>query len=162
MPIYMQFDGITGSVTTNGHEKWIELDSCGFSTKRTLTSPNGRGNHRESAAPMMTSLAVTKYLDQASSALLGASLWGAPKKVKIDFVKSDENKFETFLQYELENAIVASFDTSATGGEGDARPVETLELNFTKITWATTLPDGKNGPGSPERSGWDLAYGKRG
>ena len=29
-PIFMQYDGVDGSVTAAGHEKWIELNSVQF------------------------------------------------------------------------------------------------------------------------------------
>lgn len=32
-PIYMKIDGVDGSVTAAGHEKWIELDSVQMSTR---------------------------------------------------------------------------------------------------------------------------------
>ena len=41
MPIYMNFDGITGNVTAEGHEKWIELNSCQLGVHRSVTNTTG-------------------------------------------------------------------------------------------------------------------------
>jgi hypothetical protein len=40
--------------------------------------------------------------------------------------------------------------------------MESLNLNFTKITYVTTLMDDKNSTGKPDRGMWDLAAGKGG
>jgi type VI secretion system secreted protein Hcp len=156
----MHHDGITGSVTAAGHEKWIELHSCQLGVNRNVTSPTGRGTNREAAVPSVSEIVVTKDLDCASTSLFKASLWGEGKKVKIDFCKTDKDKFEPFLQLELENTLISSFSTSGSGGDGNARPMESLSLNFTKILFVTTLMDDKNSTGKPDRGLWDLATGK--
>jgi hypothetical protein len=40
--------------------------------------------------------------------------------------------------------------------------MESLSLNFTKITYLTTLMDDKNATGKPDRGAWDLAQSKGG
>jgi type VI secretion system secreted protein Hcp len=160
MPIYMKIDGIDGSVTAAGHEKWIELQSCQLGTNRHIANATGRGQNREASAPAVSEIVVTKDLDCASTGLFRLSLWGEGKKVKIDFVKTDKDKFEAFLQAELENALISSYSVSGHGGVGHSTPMESLSLNFTKITYATTHMDASNKTGKPDRAMWDLATGK--
>ena len=162
MPIYMQYEGITGSVTAAGHEKWIELHSCQLGVNRHVTSPTGRGTNREAAVPAVSEVVITKDLDCASVPLFQAALWGEGKKVKIDFCKTDKDKVENYLQFELENTLVSSYSSSGSGGDGNARPMESLSLNFTKILFVTTLMDDKNAGGKPQRAMWDLAQAKGG
>jgi hypothetical protein len=40
--------------------------------------------------------------------------------------------------------------------------MESLSLNFTKITYVTTHMDPSNKTGKPDRAMWDLAQGKGG
>ena len=160
MPIYMKYDGIDGSVTAAGHDKWIELESCQLGIHRHITSPTGRGVNREAAAPTVSEIVVTKVQDCASTALFRATLWGEGKKVKIDFCKTDKDKFEPYLQLELENALLSNYTSSGHGGDGHSRPMESLSLNFTKITQTTTHMDDKNKTGRPDRATWDLAQAK--
>jgi type VI secretion system secreted protein Hcp len=160
MPIYMKYDGIDGSVTAAGHEKWIELDSCQMGVHRNITSPSGRGANREAAAPSVSEIVVTKHQDCASTNLFRASLWGEGKKVKIDFCKTDKDKVEPYLQLELENTLVSSFSSSGHGGDGHDRPMESLSLNYTKITFNTIAMDSKNATAKPDRAQWDLAQSK--
>lgn len=158
MPIYMHYDGIDGDVSATGHEKWIELQSCQLGVNRHITNPTGKGANREATAPSLSEIVVTKVTDAASVKLFSASLWGEGKKVKIDFCKTDKDAFEPYLQIELENTLVSNYSVSS-GGD---RPMESLSLNYTKITYNNIGMGAANETGTPERANWDLALGKGG
>jgi len=160
MPIYMKIDGLDGSVTAAGHEKWIELASCQMGTNRHVTNATGRGVNREASAPAVSEIVCTKDLDCASTGLFRLSLWGEGKKVKIDFCKTDKDKFEPYLQLELENCLISNYSVSGHGGVGHSTPMESLSLNTTKITYATVHMDASNKTAKPDRASWDLAAGK--
>jgi type VI secretion system secreted protein Hcp len=156
MPIYMKIDGIDGSVTAEGHQKWIELNSCQLGTNRHVTNATGRGTNREASAPAVSEIVVTKMTDESSTNLFRESLWGEGKTVKIDFCTTDKDKFEPYMQLELENTLISSFSMSS-GGD---RPMESLSLNFTKITFNNIGMGAANETGQPDRAEWDLATGK--
>jgi type VI secretion system secreted protein Hcp len=153
MPIYMQYDGIKGDVTAEGHGGWIELGSCQFGVSRGVSSPTGRGANREASAPAVSEIVVTKTLECSSMLLFQESVKGIGKKVKIDFCKTDKDKLESYLVVELDNVLVSSYSVSS-GGD---RPMESLALNFTKINLTTTFQDDKNTAGKPSRAEYDLA-----
>ena len=160
MPIYMKIDGVDGSDTAAGHEKWIELESCQLGAHRNVTSASGRGVNREASAPSVSEIVVTKTQDCASTGLFKLSLWGEGKSVKIDFCKVDKDKFEPYLQLELENVLISSYNVSGHGGDASGRPMESLSLNYTKVTFVTTQMDSANKTAKPERAMYDLAAGK--
>ena len=160
MPIYMQFEWIEGSVTAAGHEKWIELQSCQLGVNRHVTNPTGSGANREAAVPAVSEIVVTKHQDCATTGLFREALWGEGKKVKIDFCKTDKDKFEPYLQVELENTMISSFSVSGAGGDTHDRPMESLSLNFTKLTMSSTAMDASNKTAKPARAQWDAAAGK--
>ena len=157
MPIYMQYEGIKGAVTEKGHKEWIELESCQLGTHRQVTSAAGRGTNREASSPSVAEIVATKTQDCASVDLWKASLIGKGKKVKIDFVKTEKDKQETYLTIELENTMLSSFSTSAHGGDGHSRPMESLSLNFTKITYTNNVTDPTNANAGKQQGFWDLA-----
>lgn len=161
MPIYMQYDGIKGAVTAEGFKEWIELESCQLAVNRAISS-GARGN-RESSTPSFSDIAVSKTQDAASTALFSASLFGEGKKVDIAFTKTstDGKTQQKYLELELENCLVSSFNTSAHGGDASQQPMESLSLNFTKITWKHTETDAKNKAAKPTIASWDLASGKK-
>ena len=50
----------------------------------------------------------------------------------IAFVKQDGT---SYLKIVLQNTLITSYSVSGHGGDPQARPTESLSLNFTKITY---------------------------
>lgn len=140
MPIYMKFGGIEGDVTTQGYEKWIELNSFQYGVGRSVSSGGG-GKTRESSAPNVSEIVVTKHFDKASAKLYQDSVAGTfDTKVEIKMNTTTKNKTETFLTFELSDCGVSSYSLSS-GGEN---PMESLSLNFLKVM-VTPTPLDKSG-----------------
>ncbi len=161
MPIYMKYDGIDGSVTSSAHIKWIELESCQVGVHRNVVGTrSGSSANRDASAPSVSDIVITKIQDNATNKLFQASLWGEGKKVKIDFVRTEKNQLVPYMQFELENTLIASFSTSGHGGEGTQRPMESLALNFTKMTVINTETDIAHKGKGPDRFQYDMATHK--
>jgi len=156
MPIYMEIEGVKGDVTAEGHKDWIEVQSFQWGVGRGITTPVGGSKDREASAPSVSEIVVTKVSDMASANLMRDALWGEGKKIKIDFCKTDKDKFEPYYQFELEEAMLSGYSVSS-GGD---RPTESLSINFTKITFNDITMGSKNEDGSPDRVYFDLAAGK--
>jgi len=156
MPIFMQYDGIDGDVTTKGYEKWIELSSWQWGIGRGITSSTAGGADREATTPSVSEMVVTKVTDGASTNLMRASLGLAPagegKKVKIDFVQTDQGQPEPYMSFVLENTLVSGWSLSS-GGD---RPMESLTLNFTSIEYKNTGMGSANDTGNPDTAQYDL------
>lgn len=157
MPIYMKYEGLDGSVTTAGYEKWTELQSAQLGTNRHITNPSGAGTNREASAPAMSEIVCTKDQDDSSAALFKESLWGTGKTVKIHFLKTNKDKLVPYLEWLMTNTLVSNYSVSGHGGETHSTPMESLSLNFTKIEYKMIHNDPKNLAGKPETYTWDLA-----
>ena len=129
MPIYMKYDGIEGDTTEEGHKKWIEVSSFQWGVGRGIASPVGGSLDRESSAPSVSEITITKAQDTATIKLIDASFQGEGKTVNIDFCKTDKGKLEVYLTYTLTNTMISGYSISS-GGD---RPSESLSLNFTKV-----------------------------
>jgi type VI secretion system secreted protein Hcp len=160
MPIYMNYEGIKGAVTEQGHKEWIELESCQLGVHRQMTSGTGRGTNREASQAAVSEIVVTKTQDCASAGLFRASLDGQGKKVKIDFVKTEKDKNDVYLTLEMEDTMISSFSTSGHGGDGHSRPMESLSLNFLKISYVNKQTNAKNSNAGTHQSTYDLATAK--
>jgi type VI secretion system secreted protein Hcp len=156
MPIYMQYDGVPGDVTAEGHEKWIELNSCQWGVGRGISSPTGASADRESSAPSVSEITVTKATDASSVKMLNEAYQGEGKKVQIDFCKTDKGKLEVYLTITLTNTMISGYSLSS-GGD---RPTESLSLNFTKVEFKNTGMGAAGDTGSPEPITYDLATAK--
>lgn len=152
MPIYMNYDGIQGDVTESGHTKWIEVSSFQWGVGRGISSPVGGSEDRESSAPSVSEVTVTKDNDVASVKLLNEALQGEGKTVKFDFCRTEKSKLQVYLQLTLTNAMVSGFSTSS-GGD---RPTESVSLNFTKVEYKVTPMAAAGDPGNPATVTYDL------
>jgi type VI secretion system secreted protein Hcp len=154
MAIYMNFDGIPGDVTETSHSTWIELSSFQWGVGRAISSPVGSSAERESTAPSISEVVVTKDNDIASGKLMQEALSGHGKTVKIDFTRTDKGQQDVYLTLELTNTIISGYSHSSAGAD---RPTESLSLNFTKVQFSTKqmAPDGS--VGQPDHVIYDLA-----
>jgi len=165
VPIYMKFGKIKGDVTAKGHEGWIELTSAQLGVNRQITSPTGRGANREASAPSMSEIVVTKFVDQASTDLFRASMWGEGVDVEIHFVKSDDSPandpINPYMTLKLKNTLISNYSVSGHGGDSHSKPMESLTLNFTGIEYALGGPKNtKNQAPPPQTLKWDLSSAK--
>jgi type VI secretion system secreted protein Hcp len=151
MPIYMNYPGIKGGVTAAGHEGWIELNSVQWGVSRTVSGPTSGSSGRESSAPSISEMVVTKPTDIASAGLLRAALIGEGQEVTIDFCKTDKGHLNVYLSYTLFNTLISSDSLTSKGDQ----PEESISLNFTKFECRDLLPGA-----SPTTVGYDLATAK--
>jgi type VI secretion system secreted protein Hcp len=158
MPIYMQYDGVTGEVSANGHEKWIEIHSFQMAVGRGISTPTGSGGDRNTTAPSISEVTLTKPFDGSSVGLFQELLTpGDAKKVTLDFVRTDKDQLSTFLSLELDEVMVSGYHVSSGG---DGQPQESLSLNFTKVIVTETGTDVTGAAGQPNKVGYDIAAAK--
>jgi len=158
MPIYMNYDNlaIKGDVTEEGHKDWIELNSFQWGLGRGISSPVGGSADRESSAPSISEITVTKAADTSTIKLINEALQGEGKTVLIDFTKTDKGKLEVYMTYTLSECMISGYSTSS-GGD---RPSESLSLNFTKVESKNTPNKGVGEQASPETVTYDLTTAK--
>ena len=156
MAIYMNFDGIQGDVTETKHSTWIELHSFQWGVGRGISSPVGSSAERESTAPSISEVVVSKDNDVSTGKLMQEALSGHGKTVKIDFTRTYKDQQEIYLSLELTNTIISGYSHSSASD----RPTESLSLNFTKVQFSTKQmkPDGT--PGDPDHVTYDLSTAK--
>lgn len=157
MSVYMEIEGIKGNVTADGHKEWIGLSSFGYGVARGVSTPAGATKNREVSAPSFSEIAVTKEMDQASPYLFAEACTGKGKKVKVHFCRTSQDKLETYLEYELENAVISSYNVSSSG----ERPMESFSLNFTKIVTKYIPWKEDHAKDAPHPAGYDLMLAKK-
>ncbi len=137
---YLQIDGIKGESQT--HPGWIEVSSFQWGASRGLGPPTGGAADRESSAPSVSEIVVTKTTDSASPALMKCAASGCHfKKVTLAVRKAGGDQL---LTYVLTDVMVSGYHVG--GGSGGDRPQESMTLNFTKIEMQTqAAPRGAGG-----------------
>jgi type VI secretion system secreted protein Hcp len=156
VPTYLKFDGVDGSVTTSGLEKWIELESHHFGTARHIGSARGGAGDRESSEVSVSEMTLVKVWDSSSPKLFNESVGGkGDKSAVLKTTSTVGGKVDTYLKIELKNCFVSAYSFH---GQGHDKPKETLTLNFTEISITHTERDEKGG-GSPVTHGYKLKEG---
>jgi type VI secretion system secreted protein Hcp len=156
MAVYMKYGSVKGPVTTDGFKDWIELHSFQWGVGRSIGTAARGSTSREHSEPNLSEVSVTKPSDVATPKLfLDAVAGKLDNKVTIKFTTTTKGKVETFLTYELENCGLSHYSLSS-GGD---MPMESLSLNFTKISKTFTGMD-PGTSGSPETVGYDLTQMK--
>lgn len=147
MPIFMKFEGIVGPVTHRGEKGWIQLESCQLGVGRGVSA--GQRESRESAAPQIHEIVITKLQDSSSTGLFTEAMSGKEKKVTVEFVQGNE---APYLSIELENVLISSYSISSSSD----KPMESLSLNFTKATYTTSqLSSSKDPKNNKDKAGWN-------
>lgn len=160
MAIYMKLDGAEGGVTTEGYEKWIELESLQFGVGRAISMEPGHVSDREASRPSISEVNIVKRMDNSTSAIFKESVSGAAgKNVEIHFMQTGDNSsLKKYMEYKLENVMVSSYGIGAEKDGGKAS--ENISLSFTKIEMNYTGHDNTNSAQSPMRVGYDLKAAK--
>src|SRR5947199_9403573 len=113
MPIYVQYAAVKGDVTEATHKGWIEVNSFQWGVGRGISSPTGGSSDRESSAPSVSEIVVTKPTDISTVKLLDESLEGEGVDVTIDFCKTDKGKLNVYLAYTLNNTMISGYSSSS-------------------------------------------------
>ena len=127
---YLYIDGATGDATDAGHRGWIEVGipqwGVGRGARHGLA--NGRWADRESSAPSVSEIVVTKANDKASTLLSKCVATGCRFGSAILEMKKPGDR-DPLLRYILSNLMLTGYHVTS-GGD---RPTESLSLHFTKI-----------------------------
>lgn len=152
--ILLKLDPIKGDSKVDGHDGWITCDSLQLGVGRSITT-SGTGADRDTSNPSFSEVTITKSTDKASSDLFMAAICGKSEgKAEIEFIQTGGTaaKPQVYLKYVLEGALVSSFSLSS-GGE---RPVESISINFTKISMQYNAFSGDTVTTGDEKK-WDLS-----
>ncbi len=152
--ILLNFKGtqIKGTATVDGHKDWITIDAIQMGVGRAISSSGGAD--RDTSNPSFSEISLTKATDLASAdlfmqAVCGKSLGDA----EIHFIQTggSDKKQQVFLKLILGGAIISSYSASSNG----ERPVETISINFTTISYTFDAFSGDTViSGTPKQ--WDL------
>lgn len=140
---FLKIDGVDGESTDAKCRGCIQIESFSWGTTNpSATGAHGAGGGGGAGKVSVHDISISKISDKSSSDLMQASASGQHiKEAKLTCRKAGGDQQE-YLTYELENVLVSSFSTSGHGSSS-GRPMESLSLNFTKITFQWTDASGK-------------------
>jgi len=155
MSIFMQIDGIEGSVTDQYHQGWLNILKIKWGTRRKIILSTGTGHRRISNAKF-SELMLIRRMDKATPQLFREACSGCVgKDVTLHLTKTGQSE-NTYLEYSLKNVLVSHYRTMAH--EDDvAPPNEEIRLSFSAIELKHIPYDASGKMQSPLITGFDLA-----
>lgn len=160
MPIYMQYETITGDVTENKHAGWVDIASFSLSVSRSINTPVGSTAKREVASPSVSEIQISKQMDISSYRWLEESLYGQKAvKCTINFLRTGtDGNLEVYATYIFSNCLVSSYSIGGGGGGSN----ESIAINYTKLEYSYVPREGENtSGGSKPRAAFDLTTAKK-
>jgi type VI protein secretion system component Hcp len=154
MPIYMEYEGIPGSVKMPGCINWILLESCQLGPNRPGPGVTGQGAKPDATTPNVSEIVVTKVHDASSHALFRESLQGKGRKVTIVFAEANGS---VRMKIVLENVLISNY-TAYENRYAPNKPLESMTLNFSAIKF-TVASEGQARIDNVQ-GGYDLGYKK--
>ena len=153
---YLKLDGVEGESQKEGHTKEIEVASWswGGSNSGSFAQGSGGGTGKFTASDININVPLSK----ASAKLLQACTKGTHiDKAIVSCRKSGgDSKPYDFLKITLEHCLVSNF--SCNGSQGIEELVDSITLNFSKITYEYFAQDASKGTVSSTGSvSYDLA-----
>ncbi|HEY5057424.1 MAG TPA: type VI secretion system tube protein Hcp [Gaiellaceae bacterium] len=128
---FLKLDGITGEVTTAGHEGEIEVSSFswGVSNVTNVGSSTGGGAGKAS----FNEFSITKTTDSASPALfLDCAAGRTIQSATLSLNHELNGGTDEFMKVVLTDVFVTSFQ-EAGAEQGDDRPTEEVSFAFAKL-----------------------------
>jgi type VI secretion system secreted protein Hcp len=152
--ILLDIPDIKGQSLLKGFEDKIEVLSFSHGVAMQVTaSPSA--SERTSGKPNHQDMTISKYVDLSSCPVIAACNASTNlKTVTLTVGRNDSGAVLPYMIVTMDNVIVSSVSYSSGGGD---RPVETVTLNYTKITWAFTEQKSDLGKKGNNGAVWDLA-----
>jgi type VI secretion system secreted protein Hcp len=155
MAVYMNFAGIKGDVTEEGHKDWIQCTNVSFSAFRDAETGVGAASQRQGKEVSIGEIHITKPLCAGSPHLFTDSVVGLGKKVQIHITRTGDTQQTNYLEITLDKACVSDLNVDSNG----LAHSESLRLHFIKIEmkYLPVKPDGSPGEAIPV--GFDIVTG---
>jgi type VI secretion system secreted protein Hcp len=150
---FLDLEGIEGEAQDSDYEKKIELQSFSWGASNNNSFSHGTGGSVSKG--QIHDISFTKLADKASVRLMDRVVSGLHiKKAKVSLLKQSGEKKIPYLEIELTDVIVTSWQLSGSGG--GHLPMESGSLGFAKMH-TYYKPQGNEGDAAGNvEFGWDL------
>ena len=151
--MFMEIDGIKGESQFKGHEGQIDIESWSWGlTQPTSTHTGGGGT---SGKANVGDLSFVHLVDKSSPNLMQACFLGKhiPSALLTQREAAGDDSV-AFLTLKMTDLVISGVNT---GANGEAKPVESVNLNFAKVEIEYKEQDEKGKPkGGPVKAGFDI------
>ncbi|PCI11845.1 MAG: hemolysin-coregulated protein [Thiotrichales bacterium] len=156
MAIYLDYEGIQGSVTAAGYQGMTELRHFKFGVLRKVSMKTGEMANRERSLPVFSPVYIEKRMDTATMDLFRSSVVGSQgKRATVHFVSTGNHQLIEYMAYTLENCLIS--DYLIYDSEFNQVPHEKMQLSYTSLLVSHTVRGANNQAVATQRYGYHLA-----
>ena len=157
---FLKLDGIDGESTSQGHEKWIEIDSYSFGAQQSGSTSTGGGAgagkvsvqdfhfvapQSKAVIPMLESLFTGVHISSA--------------ELHLSKVSEKTGSASPYYIVKLSDVLISGFQEG--GGSADSVPTDQFSLNYSKIEWTYRSQSATGSFGDSRTTGYDLKANKK-
>jgi len=149
---------IDGESTLKGFEKFIEISSYSHGVSNYI-QPTTSNTGRTTGRPNFQEMTVTKKLDSTTPLINYYCVMGqCLGTTRLHLVRQDatadgkNHDAIDYMVYEMTDTMISSV---SVGGGGGSIPMETVSLNFSKITWTYKSQKTEDGVEETVEQFWD-------
>lgn len=155
--MFLKLDGISGESADSKHKGEIDIESFSFGVHQTGTAAVGGGMGAGKAS--FNDLNIVKKADKSSPNLMLKCATGEHIASALLTVRKAGGQQQEYYKIKLTDILVSSFQN--TGSGGDAIPIESLALNFSKIEFEYNEQDAKGGLKGVVKAGYNIKENKK-
>lgn len=154
--MFLKLNGIEGESQDSGHSKEIDVLAWNWGGS---AEANLSGSVPTAGKAQNTDLAITKYVDKATPALMLRMVTGSPISDATLTVRKAGSTSVEYIKIVLTNILVTSLSTG--GSDDDDRLTEEVTFFFGKVAFTYTPQDPTTGKaGTPITTTWDVGQNK--
>lgn len=137
---FLKIDGIPGESTDSKHKNEIDVESWGWTETNRGSHASGGGGGAGKVT--VEDFSFTMRVNKASPKLFLACATGQHIKEALLTCRKAGKEQQEYLKIKFSDLLVSQFKTG--GSSGDVVPMESIEMNFSKIeiSYAPQKPDG--------------------
>ncbi|MDX2147306.1 MAG: type VI secretion system tube protein Hcp [Planctomycetota bacterium] len=156
---FIKIDTLPGECTDSKHKDWIEVMSFSVGVRQAGEATSAIGGLSTGRANF-NNLSFTKLNDKSTPGLHKACAEGRHIKSTIMELCQAAGDKHCFMRYTLSDVLVSSVVPTGNTKAQEAKPLEEVSLNYTKINWEYTPIDQAGKPQAATKAEWDLKENK--
>ena len=153
---FLKIDGIEGESTDAKHAGWLDVDSWSWGENQPLQPATGSG--AGAGKVHFQDFQFTSRVSKASPKLFLACASGQHLKEARLVGRKAGKDLQEFLTWTFSDVLVSSYQT---GGTEQALPMDSVSLNFSKVSVAYKAQKADGSLDTAVTAGWDSKTNKK-
>ena len=153
---FLKIDGIEGESTDAKHAGWLDVDSWSWGENQPLQPATGSG--AGAGKVHFQDFQFTSRVSKASPKLFLACASGQHHKEARLVGRKAGKDLQEFLTWTFSDVLVSSYQT---GGTEQALPMDSVSLNFSKVSVAYKAQKADGSLDTAVTAGWDIKTNKK-